>query len=700
MKWLVPLLLISCLSCQAGTGIVARCVAQLSLHTSGVPAKGIPFDIVAEVTFPFAKSLNSFTIKDESGSIALSDERKDRRENPVLAGDVVRVEGVTDDTIHGIIYPGCRKVTKLSRKSPFPPVDVSIPDFLNGEYDYRPVRIQGLIMDAFKDEIDPGVAFLIIARGGQSAYVVFNSEEPDATLFNRFVGAQVSIEGLCRPSAHGTRRQIGRFIKAEKADSVKILTPPASNPFDIPDITESSRLRAPELTTLGRRRASGHVIAAWHEGNFLLKTQRGKIVRVDLAENSTPAYGQHIEVAGLPETDLYNINLSRAIWRPVAGPPFREECPEMVSADILMSDRQGRTRINTGFHGKPIRMCGTVRNLPAAGDDDGRLLIESGRYTIPVDASSCPESLHNVSAGCEIDVVGTCTMIIENWRHSTPFPRVKGLMVVVRKPEDITILSNPPWWTTGRLLTVIGGLLAALTGIFAWNRSLNQLAERRGRELTAETIARATADLKVGERTRLAIELHDSLSQNLTGASLEVAAATTLAPKGADSTLQHLNIAAKTLKSCRDELRNCIWDLRSDALEQTDMNEAIRRALCPHVNGVNLTVRFNVPRDRLSDNTAHALLRIIRELVQNAVRHSQATHIRIAGKLDDEQLLFSVSDDGCGFDPDSVQGVHQGHFGLQGIRERVDLFGGKMSIESSIGYGTKISIMLKTSQTT
>ena len=273
-------------------------------------------------------------------------------------------------------------------------------------------------------------------------------------------------------------------------------------------------------------------------------------------------------------------------------------------------------------------------------------------------------------------------------------------MVVVRKPEDITILSNPPWWTTGRLLAVIGGLLAALTGIFAWNRSLNRLAERRGRELTAETIARATADLKVGERTRLAIELHDSLSQNLTGASLEVAAATTLAPKGADSILQHLNIAAKTLKSCRDELRNCIWDLRSDALEQTDMNEAIRRALSPHVNGVNLTVRFNVPRDRLSDNTAHALLRIIRELVQNAVRHSQATHIRIAGKLDDEQLLFSVSDDGCGFDPDSVQGVHQGHFGLQGIRERVDLFGGKMSIESSIGYGTKISIMLKTSQTT
>ena len=161
--------------------------------------------------------------------------------------------------------------------------------------------------------------------------------------------------------------------------------------------------------------------------------------------------------------------------------------------------------------------------------------------------------------------------------------------------------------------------------------------------------------------------------------------------------LQHLDIATKTLKSCRDELRNCIWDLRNDALEQADMNDAIKRTLNPHVNGVNLAVRFNVPRERLSDNTAHALLRIIRELVQNAVRHSNAANIRIAGKLDDEQLLFSVSDDGCGFDPNNVQGVHQGHFGLQGIRERIDLLGGEMTISSTIGHGTKVSISLKTS---
>ena len=75
-------------------------------------------------------------------------------------------------------------------------------------------------------------------------------------------------------------------------------------------------------------------------------------------------------------------------------------------------------------------------------------------------------------------------MDIEDWRAHTPFPRVKGFLIAVRKSDDIRILSRPPWWTPERLLAVIGGLMAALAGIFAWNRSLNRLAERRGKDLT------------------------------------------------------------------------------------------------------------------------------------------------------------------------------------------------------------------------
>ena len=227
--------------------------------------------------------------------------------------------------------------------------------------------------------------------------------------------------------------------------------------------------------------------------------------------------------------------------------------------------------------------------------------------------------------------------------------------------------------------------------------SLRRIAERRSRDLLSEKIGRIGTELKVQERTRLAVELHDTLAQNLTGVSMEIETADQLSADR-DQMTKHLHAAARTLQSCRDELRNCLWDLRSRALEEPDMNEAIRKTLSPLITDASLSVRFNVPRSRISDNTAHALMRIIRELVTNAIRHGQAQNIRIAGSIDGDMLLFSVRDNGYGFDPDTRPGILQGHFGLRGIQERVNQFNGNMVVESKPGQGTHISISLNLPQ--
>lgn len=367
-----------------------------------------------------------------------------------------------------------------------------------------------------------------------------------------------------------------------------------------------------------------------------------------------------------------------------------------VTARRLLNDGGGRPAVQIRYHGKAVRLKGVVRSLPSPDYSDGRLSLDCDRYIIPIDVSACPQALAGVEIGCVIEVAGICLFEMENWRPNEPFPRVDDFAVVVRTPDDVRILSRPPWLTTGRLLSVIGTLLAALAGVFVWNRQLNRVAERRGRELTEETVARVTADLKVGERTRLAIELHDALSQNLTGAALEIETTDVLIDDDPSKAHRHLKIASKTVKSCREELRNCLWDLRNDALEEKTMDSAIRRTLAQFIDGTELVVRFNVPRERLSDGTAHALLRMIRELVQNAIRHGHANTVKIAGSLEAEQLLFSVQDNGCGFDPDDHPGIMQGHFGLQGIRERVMRFGGKIEIASAPGKGTKVTISIQT----
>ena len=85
-------------------------------------------------------------------------------------------------------------------------------------------------------------------------------------------------------------------------------------------------------------------------------------------------------------------------------------------------------------------------------------------------------------------------------------------------------------------------------------------------------------------------------------------------------------------------------------------------------------------------------MNIIRELSVNAVRHGSAHHIWIAGEHQKNTVRFSVKDDGTGFDPQKRPGPMQGHFGLQGIKERVAKLGGSLSIKSTLGKGTKITV--------
>ena len=153
-------------------------------------------------------------------------------------------------------------------------------------------------------------------------------------------------------------------------------------------------------------------------------------------------------------------------------------------------------------------------------------------------------------------ITGTCILKTEAWSPDRAFPQIKDFMIVINDADGVLVLQRPPWWTPGRLSAVIGALVAALIGVFLWNRALDRVAERRGRELSREQVKRERSALKAEERTRLAVELHDSLSQTLTGIAMEMEAAKDAGDNMPPEMLAHMEIAAKALKSCRDELKN------------------------------------------------------------------------------------------------------------------------------------------------
>lgn len=378
------------------------------------------------------------------------------------------------------------------------------------------------------------------------------------------------------------------------------------------------------------------------------------------------------------------MNLSDAIWRRIDIAATKDDAVEEVGG--ILRDANGSTRIIPTVHGRTFRIRGTVQDRPSSDIQYACITLKCGRETLPVDVSANRSALDGISIGCVLEVTGTCIVECDNWNSYSTFPHVTGITLVPRQPSDVRVIAYPPWWTPRHLLIVIGILLAILLGVVVRNR----VQKRK-----AYMLAKFATDLKVEERTRLAVELHDSLAQNLTGVSFEVDTAAKLAESDVMAMGAHLGNAARTLKACRDELRNCIWDLRNHTLEEATMDEAIRQTLAPHVSGIAVALRFNVPRERISDNTAHAILRIIRELTLNAVRHGHATKLWIAGSIEGQKMLFSVRDNGCGFNPASAPGFNEGHYGLVGVNERVESFEGDLKIDSAPGKGTKVSITIK-----
>ena len=113
-----------------------------------------------------------------------------------------------------------------------------------------------------------------------------------------------------------------------------------------------------------------------------------------------------------------------------------------------------------------------------------------------------------------------------------------------------------------------------------------------------------------------------------------------------------------------------------------------------------LDIRCDVPRQLLRDTTAHAILSILRELTGNAIRHGGANEIAIAGAVEPDRIVFTVRDNGRGFDPAACDGPVQGHFGLAGVRNRLAKLNGTFTIESAPGAGATavVSIPLPASR--
>ena len=641
--------------------------------------RDVPFELDCTVLLDSPAGLQDISVEDASGATIL---RKAERDTGLsfAAGDVLHVCGSVTEKQHGL---PCAKISGYARSGrkpiPLPPA-VSRDDIESGKHDCRPVRINGIVVDYFHDELDSRYANIIFDCDGNVLPVSCRT----SGMSDLRIGAQASAVGLVFPGSYSSRRFKGRGLGLVNPASITVSNASPTDPFDVATLNETTLLTPSAIQRLGRRKAVGTVLAVWGD-SLLLKTNGRWPVKANIAHQPMPACGQRIEVSGLADTDLYQLCLCRASWRTSDTSAAPADPPEPVKPITAPSPI---------LIGRTVRVSGTVFSMPDDVRKDSSLTVNVDSRLITVDTSANPGCLKDVSVGCTVSVTGVCVLEAEHWRPNAIFPRILDYRIVPRSSADVVVTARPPWWTTGRLLAVIGSLCATLLALLLWNMTLKRRVRIKSREIADSEIARAEAAVKVYERTRLAVELHDSVAQSLTGVSMEIRAAQKAGLQNPDGLNRHLGMATLSLESCRSDLRDCLWDLRNLTLEEDSMEDAIRKTLAPRLGDAELAVRFNVDRERFTDNTTHAILRILRELTTNAIRHGKATSVKVAGSIENGKLMFSVRDNGCGFDPATAPSMAEGHFGLRGIRDRINILDGTTNIESAPGKGTRVSITL------
>lgn len=641
-----------------------------------------------------------FFAEDRSGRIALApapglgDIRK---------GDLLDVKGVVSINPNGEIWIEATSAVHRGRSRAPEPVELTLSDLNRPENAYRAVRVAGTVFTITPDEFDDNFVIAILCDGQSTLPIILTSE--DLARCGLRSGATARITGRYWRSLNGIRKFSGPCVIHDTGSPIDILSPPPENPFDAPPLERRFYRTPDEIARLGARTVTGQVIARWGNGRLMVKENDGRIINVTMADGEpAPALNETGVFVGYPYSDLMSLHLANARFNTSEMSAFAPDLPETVTPGKLIADKWFLVEndIAITYNGRLLRLVGTVRSLPSEQSPDARLYLDCDDHLVSVDISSCREEARAIPIGSRIEVTGRCLLETENGRADNSFPHVRDFSIITRSADDIKIVRLPPWWTPHRLLIVIGVTFAALLVSFVWVFALHRLAERRGQALyrarqaqEEERHTREIAELRMQDRTRLAVELHDTISQNLTGATMQIGTAVHLLESDHDQSVRHLDIATRTLDSCREELRNCIWDLRNNALDEPDLNAAILMALRRLTGDTRLQIRFNIPRSELSDNTVHALMCIVRELATNAVRHGHAAAIRIAGWLSDGILRFSVTDNGSGFDPEHRPGLAEGHFGLQGVEERIDELGGEMKITSKPGKGTRITVWIR-----
>ncbi|PJB65844.1 MAG: hypothetical protein CO094_08835 [Anaerolineae bacterium CG_4_9_14_3_um_filter_57_17] len=263
----------------------------------------------------------------------------------------------------------------------------------------------------------------------------------------------------------------------------------------------------------------------------------------------------------------------------------------------------------------------------------------------------------------------------------------------------------------------IGSLTASFNAMVLHLRSLVTTLEQRVAERTQELQSanerlhieineRETAEARVvqqardlaaaEEREKMGRDLHDGFGQVIGFVNVQAQAAQTLLEKNQiEAARENLGRIVQVAQDAHIDLRHYIFGLRDAAKPQRSFYGVLQEFLRAFSQAWGIETVFSPAQDTLpvlAETVEDQLLHIIQEALVNIRKHAEARRVEVLITSPSDEIVFIISDDGCGFDPQAAPGAEERHFGLGIMRERAEQVGGRLELRSVVGQGTRVLV--------
>ena len=409
---------------------------------------------------------------------------------------------------------------------------------------------------------------------------------------------------------------------------------------------------------------------------FVQDTRGG--VRANLLNNNLSVkVGDKVEVVGFPGDGTPSKTLTEALVR-------------VFDSNVALNPRElNLAQIKlTNFDDTLVSLEATVLAQKNQGSDQ-ILDLQEGQHFYEAVLSSNFGQLQVYEPGSRLKITG-----IFNVEHVGPVGKNSNeennwsepVKILLRDPADVVLLKGAPWWTwkgfmllAGILLTVI---IIGLLVIYILRRRLER--QRLAKFIFSRQILQSQEE----ERRRIAVNLHDTLGQNLLIIKNQSHLAMQL-PQDESAIHHRLNEISEVTAQAIEEVRQITRNLRPYQLDRFGLTNAIRAIIKQMSENTPILFASHVDEiDGTFDKESEIhVYRIIQESINNIIKHSGATEATIVIKKNGPVVSLSVRDNGRGFD--STVDRHVG-FGLNSIIERVWILGGESEIDAAPGRGTNL----------